>query len=463
VLGSEIRAGTDISVNPGTYTTEDGDIRKYRIIQVDNVATNANPVILQSAGSNNYNIAATAGKYIVAQELFFNALDAITGTYPAGSIGPVLGLAARRTAAQWLTAYSPNFINLGQALDAYRLDYDQVITQQLIQLIATSGVTGVVIPVRASVYASADAAAVVPESLFTRVTEVIGWCRAAGLGMIITPLHHYARFAGDVENSTYNDPLETAVDPAIHKTRAKNIVKQFITRYETDAQDDIAWQALNEPNSMDSALLNSFLSELVAETINLSNRPLFISPLAQSKATELNKLRPVLQTLAGNTKIALNLHHYSPAFWALQAAPSGWVSGQPIPAAPIQWSNSYLAGIYQVMKTAKWEIDEYNFPTILGEYGASIFAGTDAQRMVGIRAQKQAAAFYNIPAAAWMFGSDFAVMDRVNNVWSWKPDALSAIKDVTQTLGQGPANMIAFTAADIQAARKSVAAGRTAG
>jgi hypothetical protein len=323
--------------------------------------------------------------------------------------------AAPGSIAAWNAAATYRGMNLGQSLDAWVFDADQVITKSLIDTLVSTGTTTLRLPVKSHMNGTAPTAdATLSEQVKARVLEVLDWCEAANPRpqVLFDPLHHYKHYIGD---PSFVHPEEDLVNPADTDLRAINIWKQW-SQLTAGYGDWLAFDLVNEPLAWDAARTNAKYAELLAAIRQYTNRPVFVEPSGQASVLRVWEIEGAY---LDDPNLGISVHLYGPGSYTHGATGSAY-------------GPHMRAVIAAEQDMALWWAQAHdNRPINVGELGSRSTTGNTGRDLYQAahraEAESRIAAGANISGHAWMYGSDFALLDNNGGAWTWKPGMQAAV------------------------------------
>ncbi len=322
---------------------------------------------------------------------------------PVGSLGA------------WNAAATYKGMNLGQSLEAWVFDADQVITKSLIDTLVSSGIRTLRLPVKSHINGTATTAdATLSDQVKSRVLEVLSWCEAANPRpqVLFDPLHHYHHYIGD---PNYLHPDEELVNPADTDVRAVNIWKQWAQLTQNHG-DWLAFDLVNEPFAWDATRTNEKYAELLAAIRPYTNRPVFVEPGGQASPLRVWDIEgDYLQDM----NVGISVHLYGPGSYTHGSTGSAYAAHM---RAVIAAEHDMVLWWAQEHGNRAINIGEFGSKSSIGNTGRDLF-----QAAHRAEAEARIAAGANISGHAWMFGSDFALLDNNGGNWTWKPGMQAAV------------------------------------
>ena len=267
--------------------------------------------------------------------------------------------------------------------------------------IAAKGFETVRLPVRWSAHASATAPYTIDPAWMSRVEEVVGQARAAGLRVILND-HHYDQLF---------------ITPNTETARFTAIWKQVAARF-ASADDKVWFELLNEPhNQIDDSNLRSILEPALAE-VRATNptRPVVVGGQNWSGINSLATL-----PLPTDPYLVATFHFYDPFNFTHQGAP--WVSNPP-PVGATYGSAQDQQELAGAVQKAQVFMARTNRPVFMGEYGAYDPIPMD-QRVAYYSAVSKAFGDAGIDGCVWGYTNSFSFRDQ--NTGDWNEQLLDAI------------------------------------
>nr|WP_280842198.1 glycoside hydrolase family 5 protein [Pontixanthobacter sp. CEM42] len=266
--------------------------------------------------------------------------------------------------------------------------------------IAAAGFETIRLPVRWSNHAADTPPYTVNAGWMTRVEQVVGQARAAGLRVILNDHHYDAMFQ----------------NPDAEKDRFTAIWKQIAERF--SGADDMVWfELMNEPhNQVTDANLLSILEPALAE-VRATNptRPVVIGGRDYSGINSLASL-----PLPNDPYLIATFHFYDPFSFTHQGAP--WV-GNPPPLGTTYGSAANQQELEGAVQKARDFMAATGRPVFMGEYGAYDVIPMD-QRVSYYSAVSTAFRTADIDGCVWGYTNSFEF--RAAN-GTWHADLLAAI------------------------------------
>lgn len=199
--------------------------------------------------------------------------------------------------------YFQKGINLGNRLEApTEGDWGGHVLESDFPFIAERGFDHVRIPIRFSGHALTSAPYTIDTTFFERVDTVLDQAAASGLAAIIN-MHSYE---------------EMASDPDGERERFLSLWSQIAARYES-RPDNVAFELLNEPNTMLDGLWNDVVSDAIS-TVRETNprRLLIVDTVFWADPSKLSSL-----TLPDDANLLVSVHLYEPKLFSFQG--KSWI------------------------------------------------------------------------------------------------------------------------------------------
>jgi hypothetical protein len=328
--------------------------------------------------------------------------------------------------AAWNAAATYKGMNLGQSLEAWVFDADQVITKSLIDMLVSTGTRTLRLPVKSHINGTAPTAdATLSEQVKTRVLEVLDWCEAANPRpqVLFDPLHHYKYYIGD---PGFIHPDEELVSPADTDVRAVNIWKQW-SELTAGYGDWLAFDLVNEPLTWDAAHTNAKSAELLAAIRQYTNRPVFVEPSGQASVL---RIWDIEGAYLDDPNLGISVHLYGPGSYTHGASGSAY---RPHMRAVIAAEQDMAVWWAQAHGNRPINVGEFGSRSAIGNTGRDLY-----QAAHRAEAESRIAAGASISGHAWMYGSDFALLDNNGGTWTWKPGMQAAVVGDLSTVALDP-------------------------
>lgn len=256
-------------------------------------------------------------------------------------------------------------INFGNALEAPNEgEWGLVIKESYIQAVADAGFNSVRLPICWSAHMSTSAPYTINAAFLQRVDEVMNWCLARNLAVIIT-IHHF--------DNLYNYP-----DNAVYKGMLFSIWHQLSDHYRTVDHERLFFEVLNEPEvNLTADKWNVIMPQLI-DSIRAkdSDRTLIIDGPDYAYHGSLIYLKiPISEQ-----NVIVSTRYYLPYEFAQQGAWwSNWIDLNQFLGTT--WSGTAAeknAVQSDITVITNWATQN-NRPITIGEYGSIMFADNQSR------------------------------------------------------------------------------------
>lgn len=282
-----------------------------------------------------------------------------------------------RTATELVSSLSLGW-NLGNSLDAPEGETawgNPTITPALLMAVKSAGFDAVRIPVTWTLHTGPAPTFTIEPTFLTRVAEVVGYAKAAGLPAIINLHHDGADEYEGVEWLTLNDGQGdvTPENNAAVEARFVAIWRQIAEHFKGH-DENLLFESMNEIHdgydAPDPAYyeiihhLNQVFVDLVRESGGNNAERCLVVPGYNTN---------IDYTLAGferpddvaNDRLILSVHFYDPWSYAGEGSTHTW--GAASPGSDSWGQETYVVDQYSKLKT---QFIDQGLPMIVGEYGA---------------------------------------------------------------------------------------------
>lgn len=278
--------------------------------------------------------------------------------------------------------------NLGNSLDAPEGETawgNPTITPALLTAVKNAGFGAVRIPVTWSLHTGPGPSFTIEPSFMSRIAEVVGYAKAAGLPSIINVHHDGADALDGVEWLTLNDSQGNVTEDNNAAVEARFVaVWQQITSHFKDYEGDLLFESMNEIHdgydAPDPAYydiinnLNQVFVDIVRESGGNNDKRCLVIPGYNTN---------IDYTLAGferpddpaTDRLILSVHFYDPWSYAGEGSTHTW--GASSPGTDTWGQETYVVDQYTKLKT---QFIDQGLPMIVGEYGAVHQAGYETYR-----------------------------------------------------------------------------------
>lgn len=269
--------------------------------------------------------------------------------------------------------------NLGNSLDVPDGESawgNPRIAPELMSTVASSGFGLVRIPVTWAPHMGPGPDFVIEPAFLSRVEEVVGYVRSAGLYAVINVHHDGADGFKQVEWLTLNDAdgKTTPENDAAVKARFVTVWTQ-IARHFADHGEELLFESMNEIHDgygTPDPRHFEFINELNQEFVTLvrksggNNRQRHL--IVPGYNTNIDHTLAGFKTPKDPTpsRLSLSVHYYDPYLYALQAKTNTWGKGAP---GRDDWGQEDFV-VTQFDKLKSTFIDQ-GLPVFMGEYGAT--------------------------------------------------------------------------------------------
>jgi endoglucanase len=288
-------------------------------------------------------------------------------------------------------------VNLGNALEApVEGQWGVTLNERDFRLIAEAGFNTVRVPIRWSAHADADAPFAIDQDFFERVDWVIEQSQRHGLLAIIN-MHHYE---------------EIFARPQEHADRFLGLWEQIAARYQSESEDTLWFELLNEPHGLLNSLIWGDLMNRTLANVRASNptRPIVVGGADWNSVHSMQLLR--LPTEDDN--LVLTFHYYKPFVFTHQGA--SWTNLES--STGVKWpaTQALRQRIDADFASAKVYAKNKELPVLLGEFGAYSKADM-VSRIKWTTYVRKSAEATGFGWAYWEFRAGFGIYDATTDSW----------------------------------------------
>jgi aryl-phospho-beta-D-glucosidase BglC (GH1 family) len=327
------------------------------------------------------------------------------------------------------------------------------VTQSLINKVAASGFNTIRIPVGWDSHAN-QSTLVIDDAWLTRVKQVVDWCRAAGLVVVINNHGNTGWFDGNgfaSYDSRINDKIKSYWTQIAQKLTSEDSKVIFCVGNEPNAKSQAATDVLMK-------YYQTFVTAVRgAGGSNNTNRWLVLSGTGSSNIDNTYDWMNTLPTDPTPGRLAIDVHYYDPFGFCLQETDESWgnysyfwgagyhTSDPNLTKRNTNWGEeAWLAGQCQKMKT---KFVDKGIPVMFGEFAAekrteySDLTGTELTRHLASRTYFDQQVVdtcnaYGIKPYYWDNGwggkGGFALFDRSTNAVIDQPSLTALTGGVAQ-------------------------------